>query len=53
MKKAAAKAKNDRPGRWMRAQRYERTWWEEKCPDIDLEFYRSYAERVLCSYGRT
>ena len=32
--------------RWHKAQTYERDWWQTRAPDMDLEFYASFAQAL-------
>ena len=32
--------------RWHKAQAYERDWWQSRAPDMDLNFYASFAQAL-------
>ena len=32
--------------RWHKAQAYERDWWQSRAPDMDLDFYASFAQAL-------
>lgn len=32
--------------RWEQAQNYEKNWWANKAPEIDLEFYERFAKEI-------
>jgi ubiquinone/menaquinone biosynthesis C-methylase UbiE len=36
--------------RWMRAQEYERDWWQQRIPSLNLSYLRAFAEEISTAH---